>query len=190
MRSSRSDIRNDRNNEEIEREIKALKELDNQFGEFVYSEFKVVMLENTPVISDWALIKVHEPHVGINYVRSDIFSDNRKRAWIPRDSRGIYLSGFDSLACGLEVSKRGRATGAAVGRINLQYSYVNLETPSYTTEYTIISKSPMRRFSQPGDSGSPVFDIGGAVCGMVIAGSNDQGTILIRESDEERKILT
>ena len=176
------------NPEQIKQEIKDLKKLSEEsglnFGEVAYSEFDVVTFSGVSMNSDWALLKVNDARIGRNYIRSDIFSENDEQRWIPRDCRGVYLSGSDSIGCGMEVSKTGRATGPTVGRINLRYSFVKLGTPTYTTEYAIINKAPRNRFSLPGDSGSVVFDLGAAACGMVIAGSDDEGTILIHNGSD------
>jgi hypothetical protein len=130
-----------------------------RLGEIAYSDVCIVNYREAPTNVDWALIKVDDARVGINYVQSDVINHNDKYKWVPRNERGIFFSGHETLELGKEVSKTGRATGSTMACIDLRYSLVKLDTPSYTTEYTIVNESSSHRFSEPGDSGAPMFDI-------------------------------
>ena len=169
-------------------QINKFKELKEKarLGEIAYSDVCVVNYREAPTNVDWALIKVDDTRVGINYVQSDVINHNDKYKWVPRNERGIFFSGHETLELGIEVSKTGQATGSTMACIDLRYALVKLDTPTYTTEYTIVNESSSNRFSEPGDLGAPVFDIKGRVCGMVIGGSDEGGKELTGTRYTER----
>ena len=166
---------------ELRNEIKGLENVDTEFGEVAWSEIRVVRYKDVDVNVDWALVKVKEERIGRNYALKalGLIAQRNRTRWIPRDLFGVYFSGVDDLDTSMVISKTGRRTGSTEGKILCRFAYVKLDSPTYTTEYVVVNDYGRPRFSNKGDSGSAVFDTRGRVCGMVLAGCTDAGTIMI-----------
>ena len=147
--------------------------MDTKFGEVVWSEFDAVRYNDVDMNVDWALVRVRDDRVGINYARQllPFKAQKRRRTWVPRDLFGVYFVGLEDLEPGVTVSKTGRRTGSTFGRVSRRYALAKLDTSTYTTEFAVLNEVGPCRFSNNGDSGAAVFDTKGQVGGWSWAGA-------------------
>jgi hypothetical protein len=134
-------------------------------------ELHVIEYEGYRRWCDYSVIKVHPNRAGVrNYVTRGGVSSGFQ-FYFPRDRDGVYIIGVGEPSAVLPVRKTGRSTGRTEGRIELAYSFANIEDAGQETrEWCVVEKWTNAHFSHSGDSGAPVVDPTGAVVGFVFAG--------------------
>ncbi|KAI0973709.1 hypothetical protein F4678DRAFT_459198 [Xylaria arbuscula] len=129
-------------------------------------------------LKDWALVEL-DPTKFLKGPENKVFIGTRDVDFQTKDENGfldLFLGDEEAFAKGVIVGKRGSATGLTFGRISGIEAV--LRTPGLvgkdtsTFEMLIVPEKGYKKFSERGDSGSPIFDCFGQIIGMLV-GSTD-----------------
>ncbi|KAI7781146.1 hypothetical protein LA080_015150 [Diaporthe eres] len=153
---------------------------DRQIGHLAFCPKMELSSEQPGYLKDWALIEL-DPNKFSSAPDNKVFVGNDKAYWskdyLDKGFLPLYLQDRD-LGCGnpIRVAKRGSKTGLTFGEMNSIEAVVRRQAnfkDHFAWELLIVPSSKERVFSDKGDSGSSIFDMNGAVVGLVNGSTAD-----------------